>query len=103
MLLNIRSRYERMRCSRIKQHNYRSVVDEKHTNDNIRSFLGFLHSNMVDPPMSIILLGSNRNRVGSTGKHRGRHSYLRRVGAWIGALVGIVTSLSTSIALPFTL
>jgi hypothetical protein len=43
-------------------------MDEKQTNDNIQSFLGFLHSNMVDSPMSIILLGSNRNRVGSTGR-----------------------------------
>jgi hypothetical protein len=65
MLPNICSRYERMRCSRIKQHNYRSVVDEKHTNDNIKSFLRFFHSNMVDSPTSVVLLGSNRNRVGS--------------------------------------
>jgi hypothetical protein len=92
-----------MWCSRIKQHNCRSVIDEKQTNDNIRSFLGFLHSNMVDPPMSIILLGNNRNRVGSTGRLRSRDSCLRRAGTRIGALVGIVTSLSTSIALPFSL
>jgi hypothetical protein len=58
----------------------KSVIDEKHTNDNIRSFLGFLYSNMVDSPMSIILLGSNRNMVGSTAMYRGRHSYLRRAG-----------------------
>jgi hypothetical protein len=87
----------------MKQHNCRSVIDEKHTNDNIRSFLSFLHSNMVDPPPNIVLLGNNRSRVGSMGRHRGRHSCLRRPGAWIGALVGIVTSLSTSIALPLTL
>jgi hypothetical protein len=68
MLLNIHSRYERMRCSRIKQHNCKSVVDEKYTNDNIRSFLGFLHSYMVDFPMSMVLLGSNRNKVGSMGR-----------------------------------
>jgi hypothetical protein len=24
-----------MRCSRIKQHNCRSVIDEKHTNDHV--------------------------------------------------------------------
>jgi hypothetical protein len=80
MLLNIYSKYERMRYSRIKQHNCRSVIDEKHTNDNIRSFLGFLHINIVDSPKSIILLGGNRNRVGSTGRHRGRHNCLRRAG-----------------------
>jgi hypothetical protein len=63
MLPNICSRYEIMRCSRIKQHNYRSVIDEKYTNDNIRSFLCFFHDNMVDSPTSVVLLGSNRNRV----------------------------------------
>jgi hypothetical protein len=73
MLPNICSRYERMRCSRIKQHNCRSVIDEKHTNDNIRSFLCFFHDHMIDSPTGVVLLGSNRNRVGSTG--RGRCSY----------------------------
>jgi hypothetical protein len=68
MLPNIYSRYERMQCSKIKQHNCRSVIDEKRTNGNIQSFLGFLHSNMVDSSTSIILLGSNKNRVGSTGR-----------------------------------
>jgi hypothetical protein len=56
--------------SRIKQHNYRSVIDEKHTNDNIRSFLRFFHDDMVDSPTAVVLLGSNRNRVGSTGRNR---------------------------------
>jgi hypothetical protein len=76
---------------------------KKHTNDHIWSFLGFLYSNMVDLPMNIVLLSSNKNRVGSMSRCRCRHSCLRRVGAWIGALVGIVTSLNISIALPFTL
>jgi hypothetical protein len=48
----------------------RSVIDEKHTNDNIRSFLRFFHSHMIDSPTGIVLLGSNRNRVGSTGRGR---------------------------------
>jgi hypothetical protein len=78
-------------------------IDEKHTNDHFWSFLGFLHCNMIDPPMNIVLLGSNRNRISSTSRRRGGHSCLRRVGVWIGALVGKVTSLPTSIALPFTL
>jgi hypothetical protein len=73
MLPNICSRYERMRCSRIKQHTYICVIDEKHTNDSIRSFLRFFHSHMIDNPTDVVLLGSNRNRVGSTG--RGRCSY----------------------------
>jgi hypothetical protein len=58
---------------------------------------------MVDSPMSIVLLGSNRNRIDSTGRCRGRYNYLRRAGERIGALVGKVTSLPSSIALPFTL
>jgi hypothetical protein len=73
MFPNICSIYERMRCSRIKQHNYRSVIDEKHTNDNIKSFLRFFHDRMIDSPTDVVLLGSNRNRVGSTG--RGMCSY----------------------------
>jgi hypothetical protein len=100
MLLNIHSGYERMRCSRINQHNGRSVVDEKHTNDNIRSFLGFLHSNMVDIPTSIVLLGNNRNRVGSTGRCRcsSSSSSLISTGARIGASIGIMSLLSTVVA-----
>jgi hypothetical protein len=37
------------------------------------------------------------------GRRRGGHGCLRRAVAWIGALVGKVTSLPTSIVLPFTL
>jgi hypothetical protein len=75
MLSNICSIYERMRCSRIEQHYCRSVVDEKHTNDNIRSFLRFFQSHMIDSPTGVVMLGSNRNGVGSTG--RCRYSYSR--------------------------
>jgi hypothetical protein len=72
-----------------KQHNYRIVVDEKHTNDHIWSFLGFLYN--------------NRNRVGSTG--RGGCSCNWRVGAWarVGAPVSEMTILPTSKAPPFSL
>jgi hypothetical protein len=78
-------------------------LTKKHTNDHVWSFLGFLHYNMIDLPVNIVLLGSNRNKNSSTGRRRGGHSCLRRAGAWIGALVGKVTSLPTSIALLFTL
>jgi hypothetical protein len=54
------------------------VVDEKHTNDNIRSFLRFFHGHMIDFPMGVVVLGSNRNRVGSMG--RGRCSYSGLIG-----------------------
>jgi hypothetical protein len=68
MLLNICSGYERIQCSRIKQHNYRSVIDEKHTNDHVWSFLGFLHYNMIDLPVNIVLPSSNGNRISSMGR-----------------------------------
>jgi hypothetical protein len=92
-----------MQCSRIKKHNSRSVVDEKHTNDHVWSFLGFLHYDMIHLPMNIVLPASNWNRISSMGWRRGGHSCLRMAVARIGALVGKVTSLPTSIALPFTL
>jgi hypothetical protein len=53
---------------------------------------------MVDSPTSIILLGSNRNRVGSTGRGRCSSSSLVSMGAWIGASVGIMSLLSIVVA-----
>jgi hypothetical protein len=99
MLPNICSRYERMQCYIIKQHNCRSVIDEKHTNDNIMSFLYFFHGNMVDSLMSVVLLGSNRNRVDSTGKGRCSCSELISMSARIGASV-VKMSLFTTIEAP---
>jgi hypothetical protein len=99
MLSNICSRYERMRCSRIEQHYCRSVVNEKHTNDNIKSFLRFFHSHMIDSPMSVVLLSSNRNRVGSMGTGRSSYSRLTNVSAWIGASIGVM-SLFTKVIAP---
>jgi hypothetical protein len=96
MLFNIFSRYERMRCSRIKQHNWRKVVDEKHTNDHVRSFLSFLNCDMIDLSTNIVLPSSNRNRICSTGRCRGGRSCQRRVAARVGALVGKVAFLPTS-------
>jgi hypothetical protein len=87
-----------MRRSRIKQHNSRCVIDEKHTNDHIQSFLSFLHRNMVDSPMSIVLLGINRNRVGSTSGGRCSSSRLIGTGARIGASVGVMSLVSIVVA-----
>jgi hypothetical protein len=50
---------------------------------------------MVDSPMSIVLLGSNRNRVASTSWSRCSSSSLIGTGARIGALVGVMSLLST--------
>jgi hypothetical protein len=98
MLPNICSRYERMRCSRIEQHYYRSVVNEKHTNDNIMSFLRFFHSHMIDSPTGVVLLGSNRNRVGSTGRGRCSYSGLIDMSTQIGASMGVMSLFTTVIA-----
>jgi hypothetical protein len=87
-----------MRCSKIKQHYCISVMDEKHTNDNIRSFLRFFLNHTIDSPTGVVLLGSNRNRVGSTD--RGRCSYIKLTGtsARIGASIGVMSLLTTAIA-----
>jgi hypothetical protein len=98
MLPNICSRYKRMRCSRIEQHYYGSVADEKHTNDNIRSFLRFFHSHMIDSPTGIVLLGSDRNRVGSMGRGRCSYSRLTDTSARIGASIGVMSLFTTAIA-----
>jgi hypothetical protein len=98
MLLNICSGYKSIRCSIIKQHNCISVVDEKHTNDHVRSFLCFVHSNIVDSPTTIVLLGSNWNRVGSTSGGRSSISSLIGTGMRIGASVGIMFLVSIVVA-----
>jgi hypothetical protein len=98
MLPNICRRYERMQCSRIKQHNCRSVIDEKHTNDNIRRFSRFFHDDMIDSTTGIFLLGSNRNRVGSTGRGRCSYSRLINMSVWIGAMVGVMSLFTTVVA-----
>jgi hypothetical protein len=98
MLSNICNRYERMGCSRIEHHYYISVIDEKHNNGNIRSFLRFFHSHMIDSLTGVILLGSNRNRVDSTGRGRCSYNRLIDMSAWIGASIGIMSLFTTTIA-----
>jgi hypothetical protein len=71
---------------------------KKHTNDHVWSFLGFFYSNMIDSPTSIVLLGINRNRVGSTSRGRCSSSSLISTGPQIGASVGIMSPLSTVVA-----
>jgi hypothetical protein len=53
---------------------------------------------MIDSPMSIVLLGSNKNRVGSTSWGRCSSSSLISTGALIGASTGIMSLLSTVVA-----
>jgi hypothetical protein len=53
-------------CDAPKSNSPTAVVAlmKKHTKDNIWSFL---HSNMIDPSSSVVLLSGNKYRVGSTG------------------------------------
>jgi hypothetical protein len=53
---------------------------------------------MVDSPMSIVLLGSNRNRVGSTSRGTCSSSSLTSMGACIGASIGVISLLSIVVA-----
>jgi hypothetical protein len=53
---------------------------------------------MVDSPTSIVLLGSNRNRVGSTSWGRCSSSSLISMGERIGASVGVMSFFSTVVA-----
>jgi hypothetical protein len=58
----------------------------------------FFHSHMIDSPTGVVLLGSNRNRVGSTGRGRCSYSRLIDMSARIGALIGIMSLFTTAIA-----
>jgi hypothetical protein len=54
---------------------------------------------MVDSATSIVLLGGNQNRIGSTGRGRCSCCRLISMNAWIGASVGIM-SLFTTVEAP---
>jgi hypothetical protein len=53
---------------------------------------------MIDSPTGVVLLGSNRNRVGSTGRGRRSYSKLINTSAWIGASIGVMSLFTTVIA-----
>jgi hypothetical protein len=53
---------------------------------------------MIDSPTDVILLGSNRNIVGSTGRCRCSYSRLIDTSARIGALIGVMSLFTTVIA-----
>jgi hypothetical protein len=53
---------------------------------------------MIDSPMGVVLLGSNRNRIGSTGRGRCSYSRLIDMSAWIGASIGVMSMFTTAIA-----
>jgi hypothetical protein len=53
---------------------------------------------MIDSPTGVVLLGSNRNRVGSTGRGKCSYSRLIDTSAWIGASIGVMSLFNTAIA-----
>jgi hypothetical protein len=53
---------------------------------------------MIESPTSIVLLGSNRNRVGSTGRGMCNYSRLIDMSARIGASVGVISLFTIVIA-----
>jgi hypothetical protein len=53
---------------------------------------------MIDSPTGVVMLGSNRNRVGSTGRGRCRYSRLIDTSAQIGASNGVMSLFTTAIA-----
>jgi hypothetical protein len=53
---------------------------------------------MIDSPTGVVLLGSNRNRVDSTGRGRYSYSGLISMSARIGASVGVMSLFTTVVA-----
>jgi hypothetical protein len=53
---------------------------------------------MIDSPTGVVLLGSNRNRVGSMGRGRCSYSRLIDTSARIGASIAIMFLFTTVIA-----
>jgi hypothetical protein len=89
-------------CDSLESNN-KSGVDEKHTKDNIWSFLNFLHNNMIDSSSIVVLLGDNRNEVGTTGRDWCSYIWLIIMRARVLTSVRKMTFLSTSEAPPISL
>jgi hypothetical protein len=53
---------------------------------------------MIDSPTGVVLLGSNKNRVGSTGRGRCSYSRLIDTSARIEASIGVMSLFTTVIA-----
>jgi hypothetical protein len=53
---------------------------------------------MIDSPTGIVLLGSNRNRVGSTGRGRCSYSRLIDMSVRIGTSIGVISLFTIVIA-----
>jgi hypothetical protein len=53
---------------------------------------------MIDAPTSVVLLGNNRNIVGSMGRGKCSYSRLIDMSAWIGASIGVMSLFTIVIA-----
>jgi hypothetical protein len=53
---------------------------------------------MIDSPTGVVLLGSNRNIVGSMGRGRCIYSRLIDTSAWIGVSISVMSMFTTVIA-----
>jgi hypothetical protein len=53
---------------------------------------------MIDSPTGVVLLGSNRNRISSTGRGRCSYSRLTDTSVRIGALIGVMFLFTIVIA-----
>jgi hypothetical protein len=53
---------------------------------------------MIDSPTCVVLLGSNRNRVGSMGRGRCSYSGLIGMSVRIGASIGVISLFTTVVA-----
>jgi hypothetical protein len=53
---------------------------------------------MINSPTGIVLLGSNRNRVGSMGRGRCSYSRLIDTSTWIGASISVMSLFTIVIA-----
>jgi hypothetical protein len=58
---------------------------------------------MINSPSSIVLIGSNRNKVGTMVRGMYRSRWLKKMSARIGAWVSKITFLSKGVALPFSM
>jgi hypothetical protein len=53
---------------------------------------------MIDSPMGVVLLGSHRNRVGSTGRGKCSYSGLNGMSVQIGASFCVISLFTTIVA-----
>ena len=88
-----------MRCSGIKQHSGRDVVDRKHTQYNIWCFLGFFGAHVEETAVAVVgVVGGELLAGGDTALLLSRCSGVAgELGKTLGTLVGVVPHYTTLI------